>query len=128
MEIKIKTIPHITQRYSTCGDYQEQPDGSWYISVSEMGDDRYNFLVAIHELIELYLTQFKGITENEITAYDLYYEAKREQGFVEEDSEPGFSTEAPYRKQHTIATAIEMMLAAELEVDWLAYDRKINSL
>jgi len=128
MEIKIKTIPHITQRYPTVGDYQEQPDGSWFISVSEMGDDRYNFLVAIHECIELYLTKFEGITEEEITAYDLYYEAAREQGLVEEYSEPGFSENAPYKKQHMIATAVEMMLAAELKVDWMAYDRKINSL
>jgi hypothetical protein len=128
MEIKIKTIPHNTQRYPTVGDYIQQQDNSWYISVSETGNDKYNFLIALHEFIELYLTQLKGIKECDITAFDLYYEKCREMKLVNEDSEPGFATNAPYRKEHTIATAIEMMIAAELGIDWLEYDRKISEL
>lgn len=128
MEVKIKTIPHKEQRYDTLGDYIQQPDNSWYISVSETGDERYNFLIALHEFIELYLTQLKGIRECDITAFDLYYEACREQGLVLQDSEPGFATNAPYRKEHTISTGIEMMIAAELGVDWLEYERKISNL
>jgi hypothetical protein len=130
MEIKFKVevIPHQNQNYDTVGNYQLLADGTWWITVSDLGDPKYNFLVALHEVTELYLTQFADIKEEDITNYDLYYEAAREQGLVDINSEPGFSTNAPYRRQHTIATAIEMMLAAELEVDWLEYDRKVNNL
>ena len=36
--------------------------------------------------------------------------------------DPGFDSDAPYRKEHHFATAIEMLLAKELDVDWRAYD------
>ena len=128
MKVKIETITHNKQRYDTVGDYQLMPDGEWYISVSETGNSKYDFLIAIHELIELYLTQFNGISEESIMDFDLYFEKKRQMGFINDTDEPGFCSESPYRKEHTIATAIEMMLAAELGVDWKKYDDDINQL
>jgi hypothetical protein len=130
MEIKFKVevIPHDKQRYDTVGDYQLLADGTWWITVSDLGNPKYNFLVALHEITELYLTQFADIKEEDITNFDLFYEKSREMKLVNEFSEPGFDTNAPYRKQHTIATGIEMLLAAELGVDWNEYDRKVNSL
>lgn len=126
MKVTIETIAHDKQRYETCGDYYQYPNKEWIIRVSKTGDDRYDFLIALHEFIELYLTQFKNITEESIMNFDLEFERRREIGEV--DGEPGFNSCAPYRKQHTIATAIEMMLAAELDVDWNEYDKKINEM
>lgn len=128
MKILIETVNHVQQRYPSVGDYFMDIDGTLRIKVSKMNDDRYEFLVAIHELIEEFLTRNRGITEEEITAFDLYYEKRREMGLVPEDSEPGFDSSAPYRKEHTTATGIEMILASELGVDWKEYDRVVNSL
>lgn len=131
MRIVIQTIKHENQRYPTVGDYQYVNDDdhkSLLITVSDMGNKKYEWLVAIHEMIEQMLTEVAGITEEEITNFDLYYEKRREQGLVEEFSEPGFDANAPYKVQHQIATAIEMNLAALMGVDWVEYDRTVNAL
>lgn len=125
MKIIIETIPHDKQRYPTVGDYQYLEDGSIYITVSEMGDDKYNTLVALHELIEAKLTEWEAIKEQDITAFDVEFEKNRQEGNIDE---PGFDSSAPYRKQHTIATGIELLIAAEAGVDWNQYDKVVNSL
>jgi len=128
MEIHIKTIPHNSQRYETCGDYFYDDLGVLQIRVSEMGDEKYETLVAIHELIEERLTKWKGITEQQILDYDLYYEKRRQQGLVPADSEPGFSEGAPYKAEHTFATSIEMMMCAYAGISWPEYDRTVMEL
>lgn len=127
MEIRIKTIPHHLQRYPTVGDYWYE-NGILEVRVSEMKNDKYHFLVALHEVIEEFLTRGDGITEEEIKEFDIKYENKRDVGFVPLDSEPGFSDDCPYRVHHTIATAHEMNIAALCGVNWMEYDKTVNSL
>jgi hypothetical protein len=43
------------------------------------------------------------------------------------DTEPGDDPRAPYHKQHVFAENIERLLAAELGVDWSAYDKEVSS-
>ena len=50
--IEIKTIPHNSQRYDTVGDWWTDEEG-WHFRVSYMGNWRYQFLVAFHEMLEL---------------------------------------------------------------------------
>ena len=57
MKILIETIKHSEQRYPTVGDYWTDSDGTLQVRVSEMGDDRYALLVAVHEVIEAFLCQ-----------------------------------------------------------------------
>lgn len=128
MRILIETIPHNKQRYETVGDYRYMEDGTLYITVSDMNNEKYETLVALHELTEERLTKWRGLTENEIMDFDLYYEMRREQGLVPELSEPGFDQNAPYLKEHTLATGIEMMVAAYAGVSWLEYDKTVNEL
>jgi hypothetical protein len=40
---------------------------------------------------------------------------------------PGDDPRAPYHKQHVFAENIERLLAAELGVDWSAYDKEVSS-
>jgi hypothetical protein len=127
MEIHIKTIPHSEQRYPTVGDYFYE-NGVLEVRISEMHNDKYHFLVALHEIIEEFLTRDDGITEEQITEFDLKYEEKRDKGLVPEDSEPGFADDCPYRLHHTIATAHEMNIAALCGVNWMEYDKTVNSL
>lgn len=124
--ICLSVIPHKEQRYPTIGDYF--PDRSipgWQFNVSRLSSPDHEFLVAIHELIEWYLTQKRGIKERDITRFDKEYEKNRKIGDV---SEPGDSSKAPYHREHVFATKIERLIAKELGVDWKEYEDDINSL
>ena len=65
------------------------------------------------------------MAEEDVTAFDEAFEKARKPGNVDE---PGDDPKAPYRKQHLIATGVEKLMAAELGVDWKAYDKKVNEL
>ncbi len=125
MKIEVETIPHHEQRYPTVGDYWEEA-GTVQIRVSEMHDWRYVILVAVHELIEMMLARYRGISEEAIGNFDMEFEAKREKGLV--TGEPGDAADAPYRREHFFATNVERLLAAELGVDWAIYETYVDSL
>jgi hypothetical protein len=125
MHIELRTIPHDEQRYETVGDWENLPDGSLRISVSDMGIEDYAFLVAIHEAVEVWLCNKRGITDEAVSAFDIEYEKNRPDG---DESEPGDHPDAPYRKEHFFATNIERMIALELGVDWKLYSGRIESL
>lgn len=133
MQIKIETIPHKEQRYPTCGDYFVGKGGSIQVKVSEeLGDDSA-FLVAIHELVELYLLRKRGVTMQEVDDFDIAYEkAHREGGTLEgeriDDSEPGDDPKAPYFKEHQFATALESLVAVELNVPWKEHADRVEAL
>ena len=130
LHIYIDTIPHSEQRYLTVGDYWETPAHGIYpprreVRVSDMGNSDYEFLVTIHELIEQHLCKKRGISEESITEFDIAFESNRVEGNVDE---PGNSPDAPYYEEHKFATIVEKALAAELKVDWDAYDSTVNAL
>lgn len=125
MNVEIKVIPHAQQRYETCGDWWFAPDGTLHIRVSEMEKDDYEFLVAIHELVEAWVCRDRGVNENSITQFDKEYEDERVAG---DDSEPGDSLFSPYKYEHCLATGIERILCSILNVPWIRYSDAILSL
>ena len=126
MRILIETIPHDQQRYNTVGDWLVTADGTWHISISELPTksalfpEKFAFLVAFHELIEMALCQSDGVTESEVDKFDLHYAGSRD--------EPGDDDDAPYYAQHQIATGLERTMAALLGVDWSEYEQAVNAL
>jgi hypothetical protein len=116
--IRIEFVKHSDQRYNTCGDYFSGPLFD-QIKVSLLPDRREHLLVAIHELIEMALCESAWIDNKSIDDFDQTFEG---------EGEPGDDSNAPYYKQHQIATGIERLLAAEMGVDWLTYERHINEL
>ena len=128
MKIIIETIPHDKQRYPTVGDYWVDKDGTRHIVVSDMGNDDYALLVALHELIEQTLTEKRGIKEEDITAFDEKFEIERDNGFHNDDEEAGDAPDAPYRKEHFFSTSVERLVAGELGVDWKTYDDTVMNL
>ncbi len=112
-------IAHEDQRYPTVGDWKCSTDGSCHIAVSKMSDPRYELLIAIHELIEATLCAERGIQQSAVDEFDTNFAG---------DGEPGADPRAPYHRQHMIALEIEMRLAAEMHVDWEAYDREVSEL
>lgn len=126
MKITIETIPHRLQAYATVGNWGFRPrSGNLEISVSEMGDEDFEFLVGLHELVESWLCRKAGVTDEEVTAFDKAFEANRETGNTDE---PGNEPNAPYRQMHKTATLVEMIVADAMGVDWSIYEKKVNSL
>ncbi len=121
LNIHITSVADTKQRYDTVGDYQTDSTGALKIKVSEMPDQKYEFLIAIHELVESYLCKIRNINEESIDDCDLQYESSRVDGDV--ISEPGNQPSAPYHVEHEFATRIEKLLAEELGVDWDEYTR-----
>ena len=62
LKVVIETIPHKSQRYPTIGDWQWISANQLHITVSKMSDQRYEFLVGMHEAIEAYLAVHAGIS------------------------------------------------------------------
>ncbi len=93
-----------------------------------MKDQRYVFLVALHEMIEYELCKMHGITDREVVAFDVNFEAERRMNLHPLDAEPGDHPKAPYRNEHEFATMIEMMVAQKLGVSWSDYEKTILSL
>lgn len=126
--IVVESLPFDQMRYPSAGDYLTDETGCLEVWVASLPDHRYEFLVAIHEIIEATLCRDAGVTDAEIDAFDMQYEADRALGHHSPDSEPGDDPGAPYRRQHLMATAIEKMLAAAMGVDWRAYEEAIGAL
>jgi len=122
----ISQVPHRKQRYETVGDWI--PGKPAQIRVSKMNDQRYVFLVALHEMIEYELCKMHGITDREVVAFDVNFEAERRLNLHPLDAEPGDHPKAPYRNEHAFATMIEMMVAQKLGVSWSAYEKAVLSL
>lgn len=125
MNITIKTIPHDKQRYPTCGDWWFDKSGDLQLRISDMGNPEYESLVALHELVEVMLCKKRGITAEQVDAFDMAFEKAREEG---NDDEPGDDPKAPYRKEHFFATNIECLMAGELGVDFKEYEAAVNAL
>jgi hypothetical protein len=117
LNIEIKTIPHKEQRYPTTGDYFR--DGKRLcFRVSEIGNKKYELLVAVHELVERILCDARGITDREIDRFEMVSEAK----------EPGDDPNSPCHQEHVFASGIERLLAHELGVEWDDYENSIDQL
>lgn len=130
MKITIETIPHEKQRYPTVGDWTiaHAEDGSPIINICvsrEAGDWRAQALVAIHEAIEAIVCIHDGVTQAQVDAFDVDFEKYRHPDNVDE---PGDSKAAPYYKQHQIATAVERILAVQLDVAWNHYAKAVERL
>jgi hypothetical protein len=123
---RISQVPHRKQRYETVGDWI--PGRPAEIRVSKMKDQRYAFLVALHEMIEYELCKMHGISDREVVAFDVNFEAERRMNMHPIEAEPGNHPKAPYRNEHEFATMIEMMMAQKLGVSWSDYEKTILSL
>jgi hypothetical protein len=114
--VNVQFIENADQRYDTCGDYWEQP-ASLEVRVTQYRNTAYSQLILIHELVELFLVQQRGIKLSDIDEFDMM--------FLDE-GEPGDDPRAPYYKEHRFATMIERLCAAEMGVDWAKYELAVD--
>jgi hypothetical protein len=118
VQVVIRTVDHQDQRYPTSGDWMNNPSGSAEIRVSDLGNDDYTFLVALHEFVEWYLCRKRGISQEVVDRFDLDYDG----------DEPGDDPRAPYHREHDFASVIERAMAHELGVEWAAYNARFEAL
>ena len=118
MDIHIRVIPHAEQRYDTVGDWYFDKTRDLQIRVSKQRDDRHEWLIAVHEMVEALQCMEDGVTQQEVDDFDFAWAGL---------GEPGDDPTAPYHQQHVNTTAIEVVLASMLLVGWKRYLREVAS-
>lgn len=118
LSLDVKTIPHQSQRYDTAGDWYDD-HGTFCFRISDCRNRKYEWLLAIHEIVERALCDVNGVSVKVVDAFD--------KSFVG-NVEPGDSSKSPYRTEHCFATAVERMLCAAMDVNWQDYDNFVSGL
>jgi hypothetical protein len=113
--IKVRAVEK--QRYDTMGDWQFIAD-DLEVKVTDLGDERMNLALAIHEIVEAYLCKAHGISERDVDIWDLSYPKER--------GEPGEDVQCPYHNEHMIAQSIEYLVLNALGVSIASYERKFH--
>lgn len=124
-DIIVKTIPIEEQRYNTAGDYWET-DTEIHFRITKQRDERSDWAILLHEMTEFALTKQHGITEQQITDYDLWWEANNKAGRTNAN-EPGDEVGCPYRDEHSISLIIERIYCMAAGVNWWEHDEQIIS-
>lgn len=128
LHIEVKMISHSEQRYPTVGDYLiDEDSGRITILVSDMGDVRKSFLIALHELVESFICLTRGIPEPTIYDFDVAFQDGNHPDSDKYD-EPGDSPDAPYHHEHQFASSIERLVAHELGISFPLYDKEIAKM
>jgi len=121
MNIHILTIPETEQRKEVNGaDWFFDSKGDLQVRVSPLSDWRREVLLGIHEAVEAIMCKHNGVTQQQVDAFDMEYD--KTHSF---DLNAGDDPAAPYVREHCFATAIERILCAELDVNWLSYDTEL---
>lgn len=115
--VVIQTKKPGEMRYKTVGDWFMVDNEHLVIQVADTGNWVYNILVAVHELCEVIQCVKLGISEKEVTRFDLKNE---------DDEDPGCHPKAPYHFQHMAAMSVEMIMAVLLGVKWRPYEDSLE--
>lgn len=123
MNITIKVIPESQQRACVNGcDWYWDDNNDLQVRVSPLSDWRHEVLLGIHEVVEAIMCRHNGVTQEMVDAFDVEYDKTHAV-----DINAGDDPASPYKREHTLATAIERIICAELEVDWKTYDDEIQT-
>lgn len=109
------TIQTGNPRFDQIGDWPNWDN----IIVSDLPDEKYMFLIALHEFVEAQLCKFEGITPEQVDSFDANWQG---------DGEPGDDPNCPYQKQHNCATLVEMLVCHELGLNWAQYNLILNHI
>lgn len=117
----IESVDLKDQRYLTLGDYMHK-DGVRYFKITKTGNDLYDDLILIHEMVEEVLTRHKGIKEEDITKFDMWFEQEINAGRQNDDAEPGSHPDAPYVHEHMAAEIVEALMLNHLGISLKEYN------
>jgi hypothetical protein len=114
-KVIMTTLPFDKLRYQTYGDYYEKP-GVVHIDVAKQDNPLYEWLIAIHELVEYVLVKARKISIDEIEEFDQTCQSE----------DPGDDPAAPYYHEHQVASIVERIVANELGLKWHEYEEQIK--
>ncbi len=117
--LNVNIVPHREQKYPTSGNWWFEEGDQLVVTVSDLGDPRFNALVAAHEIVEALLCRERGIADEAVTKFDTDHL---------ELEEPGDDPRAPYHAEHMSASVVEHALAALLGIDWNLYTEAFSKL
>lgn len=121
MDITIKIVPALEMRPEVDGvDWYWDEQGNLQVRVAPMSDWRRETLLAIHETVEAIMCKHNGVTQKSVDEFDQEYDKTHST-----DCNAGDDPKAPYVREHCFATAIERIMCAELDVNWLEYDTEL---
>lgn len=124
MDIVVKVIDNSQHRSNITGaDWWYDDDGNLQVRISKMSDPRHESALALHEVFEALLCHFQDVKYQEVDAFDIPYEATHDK-----KCNAGDEPDCPYRTQHGFATAAERIFTTALGINWLSYDKEIESL
>jgi len=113
--IVFRLVAPEAMRYPSAGDWWSEDDGTLVITaVATPEDPRSALLVQLHELHEALFCLQAGVTESEVTTWDVHH--------LEAD-EPGEVAGAPYAAQHNAALLMERFAAMHLGLDWEEHEQ-----
>lgn len=142
MDIHIEIIPHnnhrsvyinpVTGNSTTVGDWWVDEGGVIQVRASQMKNVLHSCLIVIHELTEVLLEGIKRSGHlhvpltlvNDTDEFDKAHEARR----PSEMSDPGLEPDCPVYEGHMAASAIEMIAAMILRVNYNDYADEVASL
>lgn len=125
MNIHIEVIPPEQMRPEVDGaDWFWDKDGHLQVRICPMSDPRMEIALALHEVFEALLCHHDGVTQKQVDEFDRHYDLVHPN---ETDCEAGDDPKAPYKVQHSLATAVERIYTAHVGLDWRTYDDELNA-
>ena len=124
MNITIKTVAPSQMRPGVDGaDWYLDKDGL-QVRVCPMSLEKMEIALALHEVFEALLCLHDGVTVKQVDEFDQQYDRDHPN---ETDCEAGDDPAAPYKVQHSLATAVERIYTAHVGLDWRTYDDELNA-
>lgn len=116
--IVIETIPK-DPKFTSMWEWMANGDLS--IKVSE-SNAKYEFLSALHSLVEGMLCNMKGINTSDVDEFNTKFELMRSEfPLLVGEAESGDNDAAPHHHEHQMASRIEHWLSDSTGVDWEEY-------
>ena len=125
MNITMKVIQSSGMRPEVDGaDWFWDADGDLQVRICPMSDQRMEIALLLHETFEALLCHHDKITQKQVDEFDQKYDQDHPD---ETDCEAGDDPGAPYKVQHSLATAVERIYTAHVGLDWRTYDDELNA-
>lgn len=124
MNMNVLVIPNSEMRPEVDGcDWFYDDTGNLEVRIAPLSCWEMETCLAIHELIESILCKKAGISQTEVDQFDLKFDRDHPN---EPDIGAGDDPDAPYHRQHIVATTIERIVAGELNLNWEEYEKELG--
>ena len=125
MNIFVKVISEIEHRpCASGGDWFFDDNGDLQVRVTKMSNWRRETILALHEVCEAVLCKHNGVSQADVDAYDAEYMKRSPDSFMD----AGDSPTAPYTREHGFASAVERLMATEMDTNWSDYAHELETL